>query len=222
MICTNCGNTFPDGMSSCPNCGAFITTPAGEVPNYAADPGFSAAPTAPADPYGDAGSFNAPGNYDAGGYDAGSYDAGSYNAGGYDAGTQNTYSASGNYGSTQNSYNTGYGSTTSNTSYSQTINRFGSIKEHHDYLFGILSYLSLIGLIIVGCSEPNTQKSDYLLFHFNQSLALLLFSLLSGIPIIGWIWAIFIIVCEIIAIIYAARGEMKSVAFFGNIKIVKK
>lgn len=238
MICTSCGNNFPDGMSSCPVCGAMISTPVGEVPNYAADPAYSATPAtsessvpaAPTDLYSDAASFmasngydagNANSNangYDAGGYNAGGYNAGSYDAGGYNAGAQNSYSSNGSYGTTtQSVYNTGY-----SASNGQGFNRFGSIKEHNDYLFGILSYLSVIGLIIVGCSEPNSQKSDYLLFHFNQSLTILLFSLLSAIPVLGWFWAIFIVVCEIMAVIYAARGEMKSVAFFGNIKLIKR
>ena len=102
-----------------------------------------------------------------------------------------------------------------------TIDRFASVKNHHDYLFGILAYLSIIGLIIVAVSEPNVEKSEYLKFHFNQALVILLFSLLSGIPFLGWIWAIFIIVCEIMAIVYAAKGQAKSATFFGNIKIIK-
>ena len=56
---------------------------------------------------------------------------------------------------------------------------------------GIVAYLTWIGwLIALLAGDKEGAK-----FHINQALVILLFSLLSIIPCIGWIWGIFMIVC---------------------------
>jgi len=45
--------------------------------------------------------------------------------------------------------------------------------------------------------------------------------LLSIIPCIGWIWAIFMMVCWIMGLIYAINQEEKQVPLIGGIKILK-
>ena len=69
--------------------------------------------------------------------------------------------------------------------------------------------------------DVNGQRSDYLRFYANEGLVIALFSLLSIIPFVGWIWGIFMIVCDIIAIVYACKGITKPVLFFGTLRIIK-
>ena len=71
---------------------------------------------------------------------------------------------------------------------------------------GIVAYLTWIGwLIALLAGDKEGAK-----FHINQALVILLFSLLSIIPCIGWIWGIFMIVCWFIGFIAAINEEEKS------------
>ena len=56
---------------------------------------------------------------------------------------------------------------------------------------GIVAYLTWIGLLIAILAGDKQGAK----FHVNQALVIWLFSLLSIIPCIGWIWAIFMFVC---------------------------
>ena len=82
---------------------------------------------------------------------------------------------------------------------------------------GIVAYLTWIGwLIALLAGDKEGAK-----FHINQALVILLFSLLSIIPCIGWIWGIFMIVCWSIGFIAAINEEEKSIPLLGNIRIIK-
>ncbi len=102
-----------------------------------------------------------------------------------------------------------------------TIDKYASVRNLHDYIFGFTAYTGFIGVIILALMGPNAEKSDYLRFHMNQGLVMALFELLAVIPFIGWIWSIFCVVCKIIAIVYALKGTAKSATFFGKIRIIK-
>ncbi len=81
----------------------------------------------------------------------------------------------------------------------------------------IVAYLTWIGLIIaVVAGDKEGAK-----FHVNQALVIMLFSLLSIIPCIGWIWGIFMIVCWIMGLVAAINQEEKEVPLIGKIKILK-
>ena len=80
-----------------------------------------------------------------------------------------------------------------------------------------VAYLSWIGLIIAFCAGDK----DGAKFHLNQALVIFLFSLVSFIPIIGWIWGIFIVVCWLMGLIAAINQEEKRVPLIGNITILK-
>ena len=69
--------------------------------------------------------------------------------------------------------------------------------------------------------DVNGQRSDYLRFYANEGLMLALFSLISLIPFVGWIWGIFNFVCMIIAVVYACKGVTKPVLFYGILRIIK-
>lgn len=81
----------------------------------------------------------------------------------------------------------------------------------------IVGYLTLIGLIIAFCAGDKEGAK----FHLNQALVIWLFSLLSIIPCVGFIWAIFMVVCWIMGFIAAINQEEKPVPLIGSIKILK-
>ncbi len=74
------------------------------------------------------------------------------------------------------------------------------------YWFGLIGWL--ISYLTADHDDP------YLRFHLNQSLALFLFSLGGLLPVIGWIWGIFIFSCWLIAVIGAFQGEARNAPFF--------
>lgn len=82
---------------------------------------------------------------------------------------------------------------------------------------GIVAYLTWIGLIIAFLAGDKEGAK----FHLNQALVIMLFSLLSIIPCIGWIWAIFMLVCWILGLVAAINQEEKEVPLIGKIKILK-
>lgn len=81
----------------------------------------------------------------------------------------------------------------------------------------IVAYLTWIGLIIAVCAGDKEGAK----FHVNQALVILLFSLLGIIPCIGWIWAIFMLVCWIMGLIAAINQEEKEVPLIGKIRLLK-
>lgn len=80
-----------------------------------------------------------------------------------------------------------------------------------------VAYLTVIGLIIAFCAGDKEGAK----FHLNQALVIFLFSLLTPIPCIGQIWAIFMFVCWIMGLIAAINQEEKEVPLIGGIKILK-
>lgn len=85
----------------------------------------------------------------------------------------------------------------------------------------IVSYLTWIGFIIAICAGDKEGAK----FHLNQALVVLLFSTLSAlvawIPLIGWAWGIFMVVCWFMGFIAAINQEEKKVPLIGNITILK-
>ena len=75
----------------------------------------------------------------------------------------------------------------------------------------------LIGLVIAFVAGDKEGAK----FHLNQALVILLFSLLSVIPCIGWLWGIFMIVCWVMGLIAAINEEEKPVPLLGGIKLLK-
>lgn len=82
---------------------------------------------------------------------------------------------------------------------------------------GIVAYLTWIGLLIAILAGDKEGAK----FHVNQALVIMLFSLISIIPCIGWIWGIFMIVCWFMGLIAAINEEEKEVPLIGKIKILK-
>lgn len=81
-----------------------------------------------------------------------------------------------------------------------------------------LAALGYIGMLILALvAAPN---SRFIRFHANQALLLGLFSLLSVIPVIGWIWALFCAVCFIMGIVNALNGQFKELPLIGKFRII--
>lgn len=82
---------------------------------------------------------------------------------------------------------------------------------------GIVAYITWIGLVIAFCAGDKEGAK----FHLNQALVILLFGLLSVVPCLGQIWAIFILVCWIMGLVAAINEEEKEVPLIGKIRILK-
>lgn len=83
---------------------------------------------------------------------------------------------------------------------------------------GIVAYLTWIGLLIAFLGGDKEGAK----FHINQSLVLVLATIVCGIiPFVGWLAEIFVFVCWIIAFIGACQGEEKEMPLLGKIKIIK-
>ncbi|MCD7903723.1 MAG: hypothetical protein LUF91_08255 [Oscillospiraceae bacterium] len=80
---------------------------------------------------------------------------------------------------------------------------------------GIIAYLTWIGLIIAFIMGDREGAK----FHLNQALVILLFSLLGMIPLVGWIWSIFIFICWLIGLIAAIQDVEKPVPLLGKIHL---
>ena len=81
----------------------------------------------------------------------------------------------------------------------------------------IVAYLTWVGLLVAFLAGDKEGAK----FHINQALVILLFSLLSVIPVIGWFWSVFMVVCWFIGFIAAINQEEKRVPLIGNITIIK-
>ena len=82
---------------------------------------------------------------------------------------------------------------------------------------GIVAYITWIGLLVAYFGGDK----DGAIFHINQALVIFLFSLLSVIPCVGWIWSVFIFVCWIMGLIAACKEEEKEVPLIGKVRILK-
>lgn len=83
----------------------------------------------------------------------------------------------------------------------------------------IVAYLTWIGLLIAflaGDKESSLSKC-----HLNNALVGMLFMLLGIIPVVGWLWDLFMAVIMIIAFVKAIQGEEYELILLGKIKIIK-
>ena len=89
---------------------------------------------------------------------------------------------------------------------------------------GIIAYLTIIGWIVAYIAGDKEGAK----FHLNQALVIALCSIVNiiigAIPFIGGIVSfiihILILVCVVLGIISAAKGEEKQVPILGGIKIL--
>lgn len=134
--------------------------------------------------------------------------------GGYQQQAQGSYSYQQTQGGYQQQAQGGY----QQQGYQQTYQP--APKAIHPVAAGMWAYIfGWIGFLV--CIAGADQSNPYIRFHTNQSLVLNLFALICFIPVIGFFWGIFIIVCIIFGLIGASKGEMKEVPLLGKIRILK-
>ena len=83
-----------------------------------------------------------------------------------------------------------------------------------------VAYITLIGFIIAIVSDDYKNGDPHVRFHVNQSLVLILFSLLSVIPIVGYIWGVVMFVFWILDLVNAVQGIDKPTPLLGGIHIL--
>ncbi len=83
-------------------------------------------------------------------------------------------------------------------------------------IFGIIAHLTLLGWLIAFIINMD-KKNEFTSFYLRQNLGLALFALLGVIPIIGWIWGLFILVLWVISLIGAIQGKQKHVPLLGKL-----
>ena len=81
----------------------------------------------------------------------------------------------------------------------------------------IVAYITWIGLLVAYLAGDKEGAK----FHINQALVIFLFSLLSIIPCLGWIWGVFMIVCWVMGLVAAVKQEEKEVPLIGRFRIIK-
>lgn len=81
----------------------------------------------------------------------------------------------------------------------------------------IVAYITWVGLLVAYLAGDKEGAK----FHLNQALVIFLFSLLSIIPCVGWIWAVFMVVCWVMGLIAAVKQEEKEVPLIGRFRIIK-
>ena len=80
----------------------------------------------------------------------------------------------------------------------------------------IIGYITWIGWLVAYFAGDKEGAK----FFLNQALVLNILSLLGFIPVIGWLWNIFIFVCWILGLIAAINQEHKEIPLIGKIHIL--
>ncbi len=82
---------------------------------------------------------------------------------------------------------------------------------------GIVAYIGWIGfLVAILLGDYSTRP-----FHVNQALIVHLFSLLTFIPFIGWIWAIAMFVFWVMGLYYAVKDQNRQIPLIGGFRIIQ-
>jgi uncharacterized membrane protein len=80
----------------------------------------------------------------------------------------------------------------------------------------VLSYITWIGFLIAYFAGDR----EHCMFHLNQGLVLNLFSLISLVPLIGWIASLGSIALMILGIVNASSDVEKPLPLIGTIKLL--
>jgi hypothetical protein len=79
----------------------------------------------------------------------------------------------------------------------------------------IVAYMTWIGFLVSYLAGDKEGAK----FYMNQALVFHLFSLLCFVPFIGWLWAIYMLICFILGVIWAAEQDPKELPLIGQIKL---
>jgi uncharacterized membrane protein len=192
--CANCGQEMADEMKFCPYCGTAAVA-------AAASEAAASVEQAETD-----GILNAQETVEAGGETVESQAGDAQGS----AGTQE--SAGAQYSNAQNN--------AQGNPYAQYTRKTNTneIPENNRTASILCYWLSFLGWFIAFMIAD--RKDPYVMKHLNQGLVINLFSMLWVIPVIGWIWEVFIIVCRIIGTVNAAEGKNGEVPLIGSIHML--
>ncbi|MBR3053263.1 MAG: hypothetical protein IKG59_03955, partial [Firmicutes bacterium] len=104
---------------------------------------------------------------------------------------------------------------------------YGAQPYGNDKAMGIIAYFTIIGfLIALFAGANNGRRSPYLNFHLNQALVLMICNVITGVitgisATIGGLLSIALFVLWVIALVGAAKGEMKPVPVVGGFKLIR-
>ncbi len=79
----------------------------------------------------------------------------------------------------------------------------------------IIAHLTIIGWIIALVMN-SSNKNEFASFYIRQMLGLVLLSLLSWIPMLGWVVAALVLIMWVMSLISAIGGEKKTVFLLGD------
>ena len=126
--------------------------------------------------------------------------------------TNNSNGANPNVGyNNYNEYNNGNNGYNNYNQYNQPSNSSMDAKTT-----SIVAYITWIGFIIAICAGDKQNAK----FWLNQALVYHLFCLVGFVPVIGWAWSIFMLVCFILGLIYATNQEYKELPLIGKLHIL--
>lgn len=107
-----------------------------------------------------------------------------------------------------------------NNEFEQNIIDANSTPEGNDKLFAVLAYIGI--LWILGLVVAPEKDHAFVKNHVNNGIILSICSILSPIPVVGWILGIAVLVFAIMGIIAAVKGEKFTIPFIGEkITIIK-
>lgn len=197
--CKKCGAYIPDADDICPACGESVN----EAPPQASAKAEEKRSTG----YGE---FRASGEYHSGAYQQAEPQSGEYRSDAY---------VNGEY---RGEYYSGYAPVGSD---SQRYSREFDADAHENRGMGFLCYLGILFLIPY-FTRPDSQ---FLRYHCNQGLVLLLFCILASVctslPILGWIGGtagyFFAFYCLIKGLVNVSKGKRSPLPIIGQITIIK-
>lgn len=118
------------------------------------------------------------------------------------------------------------------TNTADTTSEFDPADIEKNKVMAILAYLSWLVLVPIFCAN----NSKFARFHINQGLLLaiaetaflVVFGILSVIPLLGWIFAVIesllglvFLVFAVLGIVNAASGKAKELPVIGKFRILK-
>lgn len=90
------------------------------------------------------------------------------------------------------------------------------VQNTEDKTVAIVSYLGLLGWIIALVIHQNN-KTQLGAYHLRQMLGMMIAGVLCVIPILGWIWGVFLLVAWILGLISAIQGQQKPLILIGGL-----
>lgn len=192
MFCNSCGKEIDFNTKYCPNCGAVL-----EAAAAATEQAASSADASTSGTYQESTSST-----------SGTYQEGATSGTYQQSAAQGTYQQSAYQ---QNNYqqSTYQGTPTQSNSGGLAVSAAAVLC----YFFGIIGWL--IAFLASDKEDP------FLKFHLNQSLVLFIGTFLTAVPLVGWLWGIFLLVCWFIGWIGALQKQENPIPLLSNIKLIQ-